>query len=70
MPRELCPDCGEPLTEADYIYPYKGVYYTSYWCNNCEDWKPEPKLSATRKNPPIGNYHEYDGDPVEEMREG
>ncbi len=58
--KELCPDCGEPLTDAEYCYPYKGVYYTSYWCENCQDWKPEPKLPATRKNPIRGQYREYE----------
>ena len=53
-----CPDCGEPLSEAIYEYPYKGVTYTSKWCENCEDWKPDPLLPATRRIPKVGDYKE------------
>ena len=54
----FCPDCGEPLSEAIYEYPYKGVWYTSKWCDNCEDWKPDPLLPATRRIPKVGDYKE------------
>ena len=54
----FCSDCGEPLRETTYTYPYKGVMHTSKWCDNCDDWKPDPLLPATRRIPKVGDYKE------------